>query len=485
MKRRARQKKLRAGRSLNLILWFAFTLFALVIILLFLALQSLLIGIQYRDETLTSMKRAGADAADVLASHPADPVLWREVRNIEEAYDVRIRILAPDGSVIDSNGYGDEKYPEIVEQLKNKLAEGEDEVVVSDVSSIGYVTAVRAQPYYLYLSSSIARIHALESNLRWFSLAAALFSVVLAFVASGFVAMLITKPVTEVTERAKELARGHFDLDFKRDYYCMEIAELSDALDYAREEISKADAMQKELIANVSHDFKTPLTMIKAYASMIAEISGEDKEKRNAHAKIIIDEADRLTSLVEDVLDLSKLRAGVGVHAPAVFNLSDLVYMIAERFDYLRETQGYNFVMEIEEEQYAFADRERIGQVIYNLISNAVNYTGADKRVTVCLKGVEGGARLEVGDTGAGIPPEQLEHIWDRYYRLQETHKLPVQGTGLGLSIVKGILVRQGCPFGALSQLGKGSTFWVEFPQPPEDRETGGASGEGRGEKQA
>lgn len=482
---RAKRKKRRASTSLNLILWFAFTLFALVIILLFPALQSLLLGMQYRDKTLASLEQAGAETAEAIAAYSASSALWREVREIEEKYDVRIRILAPDGSAIESDGYGEEKFPEIAEELKNKLAEGEDEVVISDESKIGYVTAVRSQPYYLYLTSSIARMQALENDLRWFSLVAGLFSVVLAFVASGFVAMLITKPVTEVTERAKELARGHFDLDFKRDYFCSEIDELSEALDYARVEISKADAVQKELIANVSHDFKTPLTMIKAYASMIVEISGENKKKRDAHARIIIDEADRLASLVGDVLDLSKLRAGVGAHAPAVFNLSDLVYMIMERFEYLRETQGYDFEIEIEEEQYAFADRERIGQVVYNLVSNAVNYTGADKRVTVSLKPSANGARLEVKDTGAGIPPEQLDLIWDRYYRLQETHKLPVKGTGLGLSIVKSILVAQGCPFGVLSEVGKGSNFWVEFPKPPEDTEKEGASAEGRGEKQA
>ena len=227
--------------------------------------------------------------------------------------------------------------------------------------------------------------------------------------------------------------------------------------------------MQKELIANVSHDFRTPLTMIKAYASMIREISGDNKEKRDAHAGIIIDEADRLSALVEDVLDLSKLRSGVGLQAPTVFNLSETVYRIADRFAYLKVTLGYVFECEIEEDLYAFADRERIEQVIYNLIGNAVNYTGEDKTVRIRLFRAHGGARIEVEDTGSGIAEEEKQTIWERYYRSKEAHKRPVKGTGLGLSIVKSILVRQGCPFGVESELGKGSTFWVEFPSPPED----------------
>ncbi len=471
MKRARGRAKYWTGRSLGITLWFAFTLFALVIILLFLAVQSLLVGIQYRDRTLSSMKEAAKNAAEELAGANADTMLFRRLREIEDACDVRIRLLSFDGSTVDSDGYGDEKFPEIVETLKRELSDGKEDTVIDGDETLGYVSVVKGHPYYLYVTSSIARIRGLESSLRWLSLAAGLLSIVLAFIASGFVAMLITRPITEVTAHAKELARGHFHLDFKRNYYCMELQELSDALEYARVEISKADAMQRELIANVSHDFKTPLTMIKAYASMIKEISGEDKKKRDAHAKIIIDEADRLTALVEDVLDLSKLRAGVGTHAPAVFNLSELLYATLEKFDYLAETQGYLFEQDIEEDRYVYADRGRIGQVIYNLLTNAVNYTGADKKVTVRLKAEGEDTRLDVIDTGAGIPKEQADLIWDRYYRLQETHKLPVKGTGLGLSIVKSVLEMEGCPFGAISEEGKGSDFWVKFPPPPDEGE--------------
>ena len=292
----------------------------------------------------------------------------------------------------------------------------------------------------------------------------ALFAIVLAFAASGVVAALITRPVTEVTECAKELSRGNFNLNLGKEYFCSEITELADALDSARKEISKADRMQKELIANVSHDFKTPLTMIKAYASMIREISGEDKNKRDAHAQIIIDESDRLAALVADLLDLSKLRAGLAESKSTVFNLSEEVYKVAGRFEYLKEVDGYRIETVVEDDLYAYANKERIEQVLYNLIGNAVNYTGADKRVVVRLIRKDGGARFEVADSGKGIPPDEIDTIWDRYYRSNKTHKRPVQGTGLGLSIVKGILLSQGCPFGVISEVGKGSCFWVEFP---------------------
>ena len=228
--------------------------------------------------------------------------------------------------------------------------------------------------------------------------------------------------------------------------------------------------MQQEVIANVSHDFKTPLTMIKAYASMIREISGDDKEKRDAHAKIIIDESDRLTALVLDLLDISKLRAGFGADERTVFNLSEEVYRVAERFDYLKDTAGYQIETEVESDLYISANRARTEQVLYNLIGNAVNYTGQDKKVKVRLFVKGQNLRFEVVDSGVGIKQEEIPTIWDRYYRSSETHKRPVKGTGLGLSIVKGILEAHGYPFGIESEEGKGSVFWVEFfPAPKEE----------------
>ena len=209
--------------------------------------------------------------------------------------------------------------------------------------------------------------------------------------------------------------------------------------------------MQQELIANVSHDFKTPLTMIKAYASMIREISGDDKEKRDAHAKVIIDESDRLTALVVDLLDISKLRAGLEADERTVFNLSEEVYRVAERFDYLKETAGYAIETEVESDLYIRANRARTEQVLYNLIGNAVNYTGEDKKVKIRLFKKGDNSRFEVADTGVGIKKEELPTIWDRYYRSSEMHKRPVKGTGLGLSIVKSVLEAHGYPFGVES----------------------------------
>lgn len=466
---KSRKQRTGTGRSLNLVLWFAFSVFAVILILIYGLVQNVLVRRQLRETAAETLSSAADDAAECLENENGSSVV-RCIAGISNRYGVGVYVLDETGASVLPE-LTEERFPEIAERLGEELGSkgrilfenGEGDLSCGSQVQTGNGT------YYLYLTIPTGALHKYAGNFHWMSLVTGAFSVVLAFVASGAVASLITKPVTEVAERAKELARGNYGFDFKKEYFCTEMTELSDALESARTEISKADSVQKELIANVSHDFKTPLTMIKAYASMIREISGDDKEKRDAHAQVIIDESDRLAALVSDLLDLSRLRAGMTEITRTVFNLSDEVYRIAGRFDYLTETGGYQIETVVEDDIYTLASKERIEQVLYNLIGNAVNYTGEDKRVRVKLFRKEGGSRFEVIDSGKGIPPEETDTIWDRYYRSSGTHKRPVQGTGLGLSIVKSILIAQDCPFGVISEVGKGSCFWVEFP-PPEEK---------------
>lgn len=462
------KQRMRTGRSLNLVLWFAFSVFALSLIFIYGLMQNMFLRGQFRETASKTLLAAGAEMQDAIKRGDS-AFTAKRILDIANRYGVGVYLLEDSGASALPE-LSDGCFPEIAERLRGELEKHDRVLFNNDKGEMAYGASVQAESgvRYLYLTIPARSLNRYAENFRWMSLVTGAFSLVLAFVASGVVAVLITKPVTEITERAKELARGNYSLDFRKNYYCSEISELSEALECARAEISKADDVQKELIANVSHDFKTPLTMIKAYASMIREISGEDKEKRDAHAQVIIDESDRLTALVGDLLDLSRLRAGLTENASTVFNLSEDVYRVAGRFDYLTQTSGYKVEVLVEEDIYTLACRERIEQVLYNLIGNAVNYTGEDKRVRVKLYRKENCARFEVIDSGKGIPPEEVNTIWDRYYRSSSTHKRPVKGTGLGLSIVKQILLAQGCPFGVISEVGKGSCFWVEFPPPEE-----------------
>lgn len=283
--------------------------------------------------------------------------------------------------------------------------------------------------------------------------------VLLAVIISLYASYRIAKPISKTNTAAKELAKKNYDVDFNARGY-LEVEELNETLNYAKTELAATEKLQKELIANISHDLRTPLTMITGYGEVMRDLPGENTPE---NIQIIIDEATRLSTLVNDLLDLSKIQSGSIQPEKSEFCLTDSIKNIFTRYTKLKEQDGYNILFESDEDVYIFADELKISQVIYNLVNNAVNYVGEDKTVIVTQKVNGKKVLIEVTDHGDGIPPEKLEYIWDRYYKVDKEHKRGVIGTGLGLSIVKGILDSHKARYGVRSTLGKGSTFWFEL----------------------
>ncbi|MBQ7164472.1 MAG: HAMP domain-containing histidine kinase [Clostridia bacterium] len=315
---------------------------------------------------------------------------------------------------------------------------------------------------YLVLFSSLENVTALLSLIQKQLGIISLIIIVVAFFISLIIASNLSKPLTDMSETAGKLARGDFSVEFNANGYA-EISELSDTLNYMKEELKKTGVLQRELLANVTHDLKTPLTMVKAYAEMIKDISGDNKEKRDKHAQVIIDEADRLTMLVNDILNLSKVQSNVDDLELERVNLSDLTNKVVDHFSSFSENNGYTVKTDITPDLYVVCDVKKIEQVIYNLIGNAINYTGEDKTVNVFLTETDGKILFEVVDSGKGIDEDKIDTIWEKYYRASDTHKRPVKGTGLGLSIVKAILESHNLKYGVISKKNEGSNFFVEF----------------------
>ena len=476
----ARRKQVRP--SIYFLLWTIFTALSLLIVLLCVFTQQSLMRQTYETEATRWIAETGRTLRERVWQRPPEEFgdnYSGYLRYLASEYDVELVILSEEGKVLfPQEQKFDPEYPMIREyfdysdELKvmlEKMAKtGETESVYSVDGE--YVYGAEMQGFgeyktYLYIARSADLFISAISKMAVRMTLIAVFVIVLAFAVSSAVSGWVTRPISEMTEKAKLLAKGNFDVDFYGVDYAEDMVELAETLNFARDELSKTDRMQKELIANVSHDFRTPLTMIKAYASMIIEISGDVPEKRNKHAQVIVEEADRLTSLVNDILDLSKIRSGINTLKQEEFDMSAYTFEILDRFAYLKETNGYRFVTDIDEDLYTRADELKIGQVLYNLIGNAVNYTGDDKTVYVSLKKEnEKSFRFSVTDTGVGIKPEELSAVWDRYYRSSEMHKRPVKGMGLGLSIVRTILEKHNFKFGINSEVGKGSTFYVLFP---------------------
>lgn len=289
-------------------------------------------------------------------------------------------------------------------------------------------------------------------------------TVILLFGAGIMVFLLyrhISSPLVSMNNAAKQLALGKYDVTFSGKGYS-ETRELADTLNYASHELSRLDRLQKELIANISHDLRTPLTMIKGYSEVIRDLPGENTPE---NMQVIIDETTRLSELVNDLLDLSRIQSGARKADNEFFDLTQALEETINRYDTFVRHQGYAIETDFCGAVSVYADRGMILQVLYNLINNAINYTGEDKRITVTQSITPKGAvRISVRDTGEGIEADQIPLIWDRYYKVDRIHRRAMIGTGLGLSIVKEILELHGAAYGVNSTTGEGSEFWFELP---------------------
>ena len=316
---------------------------------------------------------------------------------------------------------------------------------------------------YLYLNTSLEPVKSTAEIIQKQVLGISILMFILGLAIAYFLARLIETPIVRITKSAKKLGQGEYNIAFDGRGYT-ETEMLADTLNYAASEISKVDNLRRDLIANISHDLRTPLTMVKAYAEMIRDLSGDNPVKREEHVGIIIEESDRLATLVNDILDLSKLESGNTEINITEFCITDVINDIMDRYTLFSEQKGYKFIVTADTPFMVKADAVKIQQVLYNLINNAINYTGENKTVyiTQILKDKKT-VRIDITDTGDGIDEELLPLIFDRYYRA-EKNKREVIGTGLGLSIVKQVLRQHDFKFGVRSEKGIGSTFWFEMP---------------------
>lgn len=282
-----------------------------------------------------------------------------------------------------------------------------------------------------------------------------LFSVILAFIISK----KVSKPIENINNSAKILSDGNYNVQFDGKGY-KEISELSQTLNYTAKELSQVENLRKELMANISHDLRTPLTLIGGYAEAMRDLPDENTPE---NAQIIIDETSRLTSLVNDVLDISKYESGVQTLKYSSFNITSEFLNICSNMQKLLNKEGYSINFEYDKEVILKADITRLCQAFYNLLVNAVNYTGEDKNIFIRQITEKDEVIFKITDTGKGISKENIKYIWDRYYKTDKNHKRAVTGTGLGLSIVKSIIQLHGGQYGVISEENKGSTFWFSL----------------------
>lgn len=313
--------------------------------------------------------------------------------------------------------------------------------------------------YMIMLNSVITPVGSMVQTITLMLVILTFMLIVVSLILSFYASRIISRPIIQINNAAKNLIDGIYNVEIKGSSY-REIAELNNTLSNVSIELGKVERLRRELIANVSHDLRTPLTMITGYAEMIRDLPGEDTPE---NMQVIIDEATRLSSLVKDLIDISVIQNGTTKVTLTTYNLTESIKNIFKRYSKLIEQNKFKLAFEYDREVYVHADDKKIAQVIYNLVNNAINYIGDDNLVIVKQTVSDGAVKIEVTDHGIGIPQDKLEHIWNRYYRVDKEHKRAVIGTGLGLSIVKSVLDLHKGTYGVESTLGKGSTFWFSL----------------------
>ena len=356
------------------------------------------------------------------------------------------------------------------EALENKNGSNLEEVPLrreDDGSSIiytNYFTAMDGKTYLTMVETSIMPLESTVGTISTQFYIIAILMILVALILAALISRKIVNPIVKINKGAKVLSTGDYDVEFSTSGYS-EAVELGESLNYAVRELSKVEALRRELIANVSHDLRTPLTMITGYSEAIRDLPGEDSKE---NIQVVIDESRRLTDLVNDVLQLSKLQGDTGCERE-VYNLTSDILGVVDRYNEMLKIENYEIIFEREGDIYVDADRGKILQVIYNLLNNAVTYTGEDKKVTIKQTVNNSRVRIDIIDSGEGITKEEVPFIWDRYYKSNNNHKRAVAGSGLGLSIVKEILELHSAKYGVISKQNEGSDFWFEMPVSKEE----------------
>lgn len=276
----------------------------------------------------------------------------------------------------------------------------------------------------------------------------------------------VVKPLIQMNKAAKELGKGKYDdQGIKKNY--REVEELNQTLHQASLDIQKADQAKRDLLANVSHDLKTPLTMISGYGEMMQDIP---EEKTNENLQVIVDEANRLNHFVNDLLDLSRLEDHQKSVNLSRFDLVQGLSSMIQRYEVYAKQEHRSFQVELPKQCWIQSDETLLVQVIQNFLSNAFHYTKEGDSILLRLQD----CRLMVKDSGQGIKKEDQAHIFDRYYKVQQEHRRFSYGTGIGLSIAKENLELLKLKYGVQSEFGHGSTFWIELPEEIEYNRDGG-----------
>lgn len=322
---------------------------------------------------------------------------------------------------------------------------------------------------YLVLHTAITELEQLKDNMLEIMYMPFLVVILVVGLVLAYLSGTVLRPIAKINNTAKEYAKGNFEARtgvVRKD----ELGELSDSLEYMASELSKLDEYRKNFIANISHDFRSPLTSIKGY--LVAMLDGTiPVEKYDRYLNIVLSESERLTKLTAGLLELNDFDTYGPILKWQNFDVIDVLRETRNTFEGKCEERKIELILNCQTENTrVYADKMKIGQVVYNLVDNAIKFSPENGKITTTIYEKNGKLFISIKDEGPGIEKDKQNKVWDRFYKTDKSRGKDKKGTGLGLSITKEIIKAHGENINLVSTEGAGSEFVFSLQKEQSDK---------------
>jgi len=486
-------------KSIGVKLFLATTLFAVIIIGVLWVLNTKFLGGYYLERKKENFTKQSEYIKEIYEGDPQD--IDGELEKIENNIGGYIIIITREGALVYSSSYREQNlamgkgmmrgnnsnFPVIPGEDIRKILDGQTILNIYEHQRLNTNALVLGTSLkngdILLLQSSVQAIEEGVEITKDFYLYIGIISLIIGAIIALVFSKIITRPIIKLNDVAYKMAA----LDFSHKYEVSsndEIGELGKTINYLSDKLDTTitelntvneklkkdiekerslEKMRKEFVSNVSHELKTPISLVYGYAEGLKDNVVKDEETKKFYCDVIIDEADKMGKLVKDLLDLSQLESGQFSLDSGRVDINGLVKKAIEKYSPILKGKNINIIVETMEEGLNIeGDMARIEQVIVNFINNGINHIDESRILKVSVREIEGKARVSVFNSGNAIPEEEMDKIWESFYKVDKARTRKYGGTGLGLSIVKRILELHKGSFG-VSNLDKGVEFWFEL----------------------
>ncbi len=458
--------------SLRSKLSLSYVFVALISLFLISVITNLLLENHFKDYVIEKQEQGNRELVSLVSQHYGPDGAWN-TDSIEKiclnalGQGKVIRVVDAAGEVIwDARLHDNTLCQQIIAQMARNMNERypnwqggyveERYPVFSGEREVGHVEIGYYGPYY-YNDRDLAFINSINRLL----VSVGIFALFLSLLVGAFMARSLSTPISRVITTAQMIAKGYYQDRVTEATNIHEIAQLTTAINHLAETLEKQEALRKRLTSDVAHELRTPLSTLQSYLeAMLDGIWHPDPERlKSCHEEIL-----RINRLVEDLAQLTRYESDNMILVKTAFDLSTLCRGIIKNLEPGFRQKGITLRFSGEEET-VLADKDKISQVLINLLSNAEKYTPPGGVVEVRVRGSADFAELQVKDTGIGIGPEDLPHIFERFYRADQSRTRLTGGAGIGLTITKGIVEAHGGKIQVQSEVGQGTEFIVLLPK--------------------